>query len=331
MPQDKWFRVELKELLVYIFIGILLFVLLPMTGGFILGGFSESFGPGGFNISTYLGAFVVYFFLMIGALALIIFPVARLFLLSRGQHPATQDKPSWWTLFTVSLIHSPEENGVLYRLFESIGLKGRKNPMKFSISMFRIFIISILIFGTLGILTIVYPQISISSAPQTSQQVSVVSDVIFGSGIPAYVENGFLMFVFFLALGFNAYLCSRFRLGLVGFFLIGFIFICPIMGFDWMLTHSLIYSNQETKLIATFIFGWVGSTLTLLTASFIPMLSWHFFNNFAIKLAEYSSSNEDLFFIAILVLVGIFVLWVLGELILRKFRKKPPEIPPSPQ
>ena len=320
MSEGSWIRTEAKEIIIYLFTGIFMTILLGVVGGLILKGFDYSEN---FNVSSYLGAYIVYFFLILGSLFLIIFPISRLISGHHGEHPADTPKPSWFTIFTVSLIHSPEENGALYRMFDYLGFKQNKNPMRWSLSMFRCFMLAIIIFGTLGLLQIGYPQLAISSVPNTvAQQISPASDVIFGAGIPSFSENGILSLIFFFLLGVDAYICSKFRWGVSTFFIIGLLVISPLMGVTWMLMHGLIYSGSESKLFATFLFGWLGSTITLLTANFFFWLSWHFFNNASIKLSNLAVSRADVFFIYLICLVLLIILYIVGEILVHRYKKR---------
>lgn len=292
--ENKFFRQEILEIILYIFIGLSLFVLFPTFSGFILKAFEPEIGGASFNISTYLGAFLIYFYLCIGALFLIIFPLARILLLRQGQHPALQSDPKWWTIFTVSLIHSPEENGALYRLFDNLGFKGKTNPMRWSLSILRVTILSILVFGLLGILQTSFPQLILSSVPQTSQQITLVSDIVFGAGVPAFTENGTMFILLFLLLGINAYICSRFKLGLLAYFTIALLLIVPLFSLLWGGIHGLVYGNSDVKFFSSMIFGFFGALVTILLASFIPFLIWHICNNLFIKVASASSSHPSL-------------------------------------
>jgi len=321
MGEEKWIRSEVKELIVYLAIGIFMLIILPIFGGFILRGFEEGFSSS-FNVKTYLGAFIVYFFLMIGALSLIIFPISRLIALKRNEHPALQSNPSWFTIFTVSLIHSPEENGALYRMFEYFGLTGKRNPMRFTLSAFRIFIVSVILFGFLGILQLSFPQLNVAGVPDTPQQITAISDIIFGASVPAFAENGVLLFVFFILLGVDAYICSKFKLGLGSFFAIGFILIIPICALFWMSFHGIVYGNSEIKLFSTFLFALIGLVITLLISSFIPFLVWHFMNNAFIKLSNVVVSNADTIFIAIVIWILILIAYISGEILAYRIRKR---------
>jgi len=127
-----------------------------------------------------------------------------------------------------------------------------------------------------------------------------------------------------------AWFTSKFKLGKVGYYSIGFLLVTPAIGFLWAGFHRIVYGNQEAALFATFIFGTVGSAITLLAGSWIYFWAWHFFNNLFVKLAQVATSNEDVVFINIVWLSVLFVSWITGELLLSRFRKKKLNIPPTP-
>jgi len=130
-------------------------------------------------------------------------------------------------------------------------------------------------------------------------------------------------------LGVVAYLCARFRLGLAGFFIIGFLLVVPIISFTWAGIHGLVYSSSEIKLFATFLFGFFGAALTLLFASFIPWLVWHFFNNFFIKLKDaaiYTNGHlmpqEDKLFISLVIWAILLFIYLIIEFLIWRYKRK---------
>jgi hypothetical protein len=297
---NNFLRQEVKEIIVYLFIGVFLVIILPIFGGFILKGFEESFRKGAIEFSTYLGSFLIYFFLMLGSLTLIIFSIGRLVTIERNIHPATQKNPSWSTLFSVSLIHSPEENGALFRLFNYFGIPPEKNPMRWSMSILRITIISILVFSFYGIMQVSYPSLNVAGVPQSSlQQLSTTSDIIFGAGVPSFAENGVLLFIFFFLLGVDAYVCSRYRLGLGAFFTIGFLLIIAPCALFWASFHNLVYGNND--------------------------VAWHFFNNLFIKITKLVEAKEDIKFLAWAIWGLLLVIYLGTEYYLWKRRKRKAE------
>ena len=110
---DDYLKREIFEIIFYLFVGGLI-LLLTIFGGFSLQGFSESFSKGVLDLSSYLGSWLIYTPLMILSLLVIIYPIAHLLLIRRGEHPATQEKPNWFRIFTVSYIFNPEDGALWY-------------------------------------------------------------------------------------------------------------------------------------------------------------------------------------------------------------------------
>ena len=92
-----------------------------------------------------------------------------------------------------------------------MGFKGKaKNFMRWSLNPLRVLVVSILIFGIYGLVLVNNPQIAVSSAPQLQlQQVTLASEVAFGSLLPAMVENGFLLFILMFFSGIIAYFVAK--------------------------------------------------------------------------------------------------------------------------
>ena len=325
MPKlNDYLRHEIIEIILYLFIVIFGGFVLPLMGGFSLLGFESSFSAGTINIFDYLGTFVVYQPLLIIALFLIIFPIVSLLTIRRGEHPATQPNPKWYRIFSVSLIFNPQD-GALWQLFKSQGQQDQSNAMKWSVNILRIIIISILLFGLIGIFSLFFPKLSVVGVPVPAQQLTIASDVIFGSTIPSLAENGTLLFIFFFLQGIVAYFTSKFikdkKLALLVFFIVGFLLVAPILATIWMSYHFITYGSSEIALQATWIFGLVGTWITLIFGILIPFLAWHFFNNFFLKLLENISRSEDIAIISGIIWVVLFFIYISAEIFLYKRRK----------
>jgi len=328
MALNDYIRREVQEIILYIFILVFFGLIMPLTIGFSFHGFSESLESGLINISDYLGTFLIYLFFLVVSLFVIIFPIASLMSIKKGEHPATQPNPSWFRIFTVSYIFNPED-GTLAQISKALGFERERNFMRWSKNILRVFVIGILIFGAYGILQTTNPNFNVVGVPSgqpLAQQITVGGDIIFGSAIPSLAENGVLLFVFFLLLGVDAYLCSRFikdkKLALLVFFMVGFLVVSPVLATGWMSYHSWIYSNSSASLQATWIFGYLGSALTLLFGSFVFFLLFHFFNNLFIKLVEVITLKEDIIFITAISLGILFLLWITVEYLFYRHRKK---------
>lgn len=320
---NQFFRQEVKEITVFIIFGLIVTVLIPLFFGFALRGFEESFVQGkplefGSFLTTYL---IYYIFIFASIIGLTTLKVNELLITSRGESPPNQSRP---TLFGVAYLHDPEQDGLLYNAFDAMNFKiFGKNPMYFTLSMLRMFIIGTLIFGSLGLLQITFPQAQFTAIPQiTFQQITPAMEVYFAAEPPAFAETFTMVFIFSLLMGFSAGLISKFKLGgKVTYFSVG-ILLTLFVGVIWMLFHSISYGNSDAALFATFIFGFFGALLTLLTGTAILWYTWHFWNNVFAKLAQTAPGNEDIIFISAILLILLFVFWIGTEFALKRFRKK---------
>lgn len=324
---DSYQKKESVEIIFYLWMLAFRTVILPLAIGLSLLGFEESFVNGKpLEFGSLLASYLIYTPFIIGSIFLVIYPIANLIFIKKGQHPATQENPKWYRIFTVSLIHNPEQ-GAFYTLFRKLGLKKNQNFAKWTLSIIELSIISMIIFASLGALSLTFPQAQVTGIPNAVfQQVTPISEVLFISEPAAFSETATMMFLFLFLLGINAYICAKFRLGIGTFFLIGFVIICPIMGLFWQSIHSIVYAASDQARFATFVFGWLGSTLTLATASFIPWISWHFWNNVFAKMAEIAPGNADVVFFSWLGIFSVASLYVGFKLwLFFKKRKKKEE------
>lgn len=320
---QSWMKHEIKELTFFIIFGIIMAILLPIFLGFVLEGFSESFvTEKPLEFGSFLVTFIVYYIMILaGLIGLPVLKIREMFITARGEHPARQKNPS---MFSVSYLHDPEIDGGIYNLFRFLGFRGKKNPMRWSLSMFRMFIIGTLVFGTLGLLQTVNPNAQFVGIPQLPFQVTETVEVLFTAEPPAFAETTMVLFVLSLLMGVNAWFCSKFKLPMGIYWFIAIMFICPIIGAGWMGFHNIVYGSSETALLATFVFGWFGATITILFGTWILWYTWHFWNNIFAKLRDVVPAHEDIIAISIACLVLLLILWIIGELLLRKYRKKDP-------
>ena len=320
---------EMKEIIFYIFLGVTMSIILPIGVGFGLLGFEESFAGDVLRISDALGTFLVYYIFIVASFTLIIFPIGRIVAIREKEHPATQPNPSFFRVFTVSFIFAPEENGALYNLFSGLGFSEEKNPMRWSLSIIRVMVIAIIIFWGLGILQSA-GGLSFTSVPDFgfgTQQVTKISSFVFAIEPPSWSETMTMLFIFSFLMGVVAYLTSKFlkdrNLQLLMFFTIGFLIICPLIGLGWMSFHSIVYGNSSASLFATFLFGWIGASLTLLTGTFLFWYLWHIGNNGFIELQDiFVATREDLFLFAIIGWISLIILYVSVEILIFRFKKR---------
>lgn len=316
MKEANYLKSTLIEIGLYLFILAFVFAF-PLFVGLALQGFEESFVRGqALEFGSYLANFLTYTPFLIVSLLIIIFPIMKLVTLKPNQHPATTPRPAWHRIFTVSFIHAPEENGLLYRLAGGEkDFKWLKNPIK-------LFWYSILLFGVFGLLIIGNPQLAVSGVPQLQlQQVTVASEVSFGALVPAFAENGLILFFFMLFMGILAYfLAKNNNRSIWLFFALGFLIVI-LLGIMWGFFHSIVYGNSEVAFLGTIIFGILGLTITLLTGSFIPFFVFHMMNNMFLILSKVVTIKEDLLLISIMIYVVLLFLTI-GIGIYRRKRKK---------
>lgn len=297
-------------------------IILPLAVGFGLKAFEESFVAGRpLMFGDFIVTYMIYYIMIIAGMSLIIFSIGNMLIHKKGEHPSTQKNPSWFTLFSVSFIFNPEQNGLLYKLSEYIGFKGESNFMRWSLSIFRVLVVGTIIFVGVGLIQTI-THTAFVGIPQMPFQMTETASVIFSAEPPAFAETTMFLVLFCFLMGINAYLCSKFRLGLVGFFIIGLIIVSPLIGISWMAFHNIVYGNSDASLLATFMFGFLGSVLTLLTGTFLFFYLWHFWNNVFVKLSELATVREDLILFTIIALVVLIVVWIAGEIIRARRKNK---------
>lgn len=313
---------EIKEITFFIIFGILVAIVLPVSLGFILEGFEESFVSGRpLEFGDILVTYLIYYVIILGGLiGLPVLKIREMYITDRGEHPATQNKPS---VFSVAYLHDPEQDGALWDLFRFLGYKEQKNPMRWSLSMFRVFIIGFLVFGILGILQLLNPTtFQAIGIPQLPFQVTETVEVLFTVEPPAFAETTLWLFILSILMGVNAYTSSRLKLGKGFYWATAFIIIAPIIGLGWMGFHNIVYGDSEQALFAVFLFGFLGSTITIAFGTWILWYVWHVDNNLFAKLREVVPSNEDLVFVSIIIWIAIFITYIVGEVIIRRVKRK---------
>lgn len=325
---NKYIRVEIFEIIFYISYIVVATGLIPLAIG--LGGkaFEQSFTGGSFlSLKDYLGTYVVYYIFITISLFLIIFPIARLIFLKRGEHVANLEKPRFYHIFCVDYIFNPEHS-VLWYLSEKLGFKDNKNLMRWSKSFLRVFVIFILFFGILMLTRTAFPkQLAFlvgSDTPQiVMQQITVLSEVVFATEPASTSESCTMAFLLFLVFGITAYFCAKFKLKFLGFALIGLFIVSPLVGGGgWAMIHKIVYGNQEASLFATWVFGTSASMLMLLFGTIFIFIIFHEMNNSMSQLAKIVTQREDLLFIGFIIWFLILIFYVLLEFYLRSKKKK---------
>jgi len=217
------------------------------------------------------------------------------------------------THFSVAYLHDPEFNGGVFAFFRALGFRGVRNPMRWSVSMFRLFLVSTLVFGSYCLFIVVYPSLQAVSIPQTALAITNTAKVYFNAEPASFAETGLMLLIFSVFMGLASYLVSRFRLPKAVFWVLGFVVVAPLIGGLWMGWHLIAYGGSEVSLFHVFLFGLMGSWVTLLIGSWIPWYTWHFWNNIFAELAKVAPANEDVIFVSVVVLVVLLIGLVVVE------------------
>lgn len=329
--ENEHIRNEHIEIIFYLFI-VGISIILPILGGLILRGFEESFVSGqALEFGTYLSSFLTYIPFIIVSILVIIFPIAKLLMFRKGEHPAVSKGKTlpkgwnWAKIFTISYLFAQEENGFLYFLSNQTGSTKKKNWMRWSLNPIRLIVASLILFGIYGIVVVTNPQYAVSGVPSlVAQQVTLTTEVIFNAIVPSLGENMLVLFIFMLLMGINAFLVQKTNLSKVNklwtFYAVGF-FICILTGLLFGGLHTIIYGNEDVKFLATIVLGTLGSIFTLLFGTFIVWFIWHIMNNLFVTLREIIVIKEDVIIITIISIVILAGLWIGIELLNKKLKK----------
>jgi hypothetical protein len=311
--QNSYIEYEYREITAFFLIGIFMAIVLPLALGFVFRSFQESFVVGKpLEFGTFLTSFMIYYiWILAGLIGLPVLKIREMLSNKRGQ-PVEKQK----ALFNISILHDPFQDGLLWNLFRKVfKVSDEKNPMRFSKSMLRMFVISLLFFGLICLFK------TFTSIPTINMQVTNTMRVLFSAEPASFAETTLMIFILSSMLGLVAYLVDKFKLPNAVYW-VGSLVVSLINGIFWMLIHSLVYSNSEVDLLSTFIFGWIGSTLTVLFGTFIIFYCWHLVNNAFAEIRNLGIANTDLMFLFWLVYGIIFISYIAIEIFLYTRRKK---------
>ena len=320
MTKNKWIPQEVGEISAYVLLGLIMTIVIPVYIGFAMGGFEESIQSGeAITIGSILGTYMLYYiFIIVALIGLPMLKVREMFITNRGEHPANQSNPR---LFSVGIIHDPQQDGLLYNAFDGLGLKGNKNPMRWSNSYLRMFALGILIFSIIGIMQLFTGFSFVGLPQQVPQQLTDAGKVFFSAEPPAFAETGLILLVFMLLLGIGAWISSKFKLGKIGYYTMGVV-SAIISSIIWLGYHNIVYGSSSVAMTYTLVFGFVGCLMTLLLGSFIWFYLFHFANNFYIALGNQAIIREDTILFAIIGIAVYTLIYVSAEVLLYKYKKK---------
>lgn len=272
---------ELMILWIYIFVFA---IVIPSFAGLVLFGF---------ELPEFVSSFTFYNALLTSAIVLTIIKMVEI--MSKGK-------------YANALVHDPEKAPAVFGK-----IKLFKKPLK-------LFVVCLAIFSVIGLISTIFssPQISyfFAETPQfvtlfPQQQVTETGRLLLSAEPAALAETMFFVTIFSVIS--TIILNIRKKRDKV-YSTLTFV-ICWLVGsIGWAVYHSLKYLARETSLLFTLLFGTIGSTMTLLSGSFIPWHVWHFANNFFKELASLGYGKDVILIwggIAIFVFIGFLILFFL--------------------
>jgi hypothetical protein len=314
MKKDE--KTWIKEITSFLLIGIFFSIILPLGIGFIARGFSESLIEGKpLSVGALLTTFMIYYiWILAGLIGIPILKIREMLTVKKGEDVSHQTKPS---LFAVSILADVSQDSALWNFFKKVlKFSDEKNPMRFSKSMLRMFFISVIFFGFLCILK------TFTSIPTINMQVTNTMRVLFSAEPASFAETTLMIFILSSLLGVNAYLCSKFKAPSWVYWMFAITLIPLLIGGSWMGIHNVAFGNSEVDLFTTFIFGWVGSLLTVLFGNWIIWWVWHFLNNIFTMVKELYPANESVMLIFWSLWAFILISYIAIEIWLYTIRKK---------
>ena len=297
---------------------IIVSVLIPLIVGFGLGGFEEVFTGKALTISDYFINNIFYFIILTVSIIFFLVIKFREIIIYGDENPITSNK----NVLFANIIGHDERDSLLWNLGEYFRKRGytKKNIFQFLMNPLRlimIFLVLGIIIGMLGAVTNTF----LSKFPSVQQQFTETGKIISVAEPSAGSENIFFIWIL-LAIPFNLILwgVKKLRLPRWAYWLFLILFI-PAGGLLWAGFHRIVYGALEEKLLSTFIFGSVGTFLTILFGSIFPFWLIHNPNNFFGGFKEVIGSNEVIVAYTIVALVILIVIWGAIEYFLSRSRK----------
>lgn len=235
---------------------------------------------GGFSDDLFLKRFMVYALFAIFGLGAIIF----------GLYYSLQKKKH----ILLIPLHEPEE---------ALGvgkLKVFKNPILLTL-------MAVLIFLPIFFVAAKFSNTFFSGIPFRSQQVTSLGTLWGDAGFPAISENLLMYIPIILLLSLNAWIFMRMIKVKILYWFNNIVSIPLIMAAIWKWFHNLVYGSNDFASYYTFMFGYIGVLLTLITMSFILWFVIHFLSNFMLS-AKYLGILPNDTFLLWMVAVWIFTL-----------------------
>jgi len=162
------------------------------------------------------------------------------------------------------------------------------------------------IFGLIMGLYAVNSNTFFTHLPATEFQVTNTGKLILSAEPAASAESVLMILVASMILGFGLWYIKIKGYSESTKYLV-YLATPVVMTLLWTLIHLARYGAQESNLLSTAIFGFLGSTMTVFLGTIIPWWIWHFFTNLLLKAKELFSSQSVTIAIVIFLIVYIIL------------------------
>lgn len=191
--------------------------------------------------------------------------------------------------------------------FVSVGEKPAI-PIFKKMSLLQLFLISSIIFTSLGLFTFVFlKEQSFTGLFVLPQQFNAVTSTMYSTLLIPIAENLGAAFVLALLFFFMRFYARKTNMSNLNFTFFIYTLFPIIVGVYGLANHLLRYGDQQTKLFVVFLFWTIGGFLTIASGSFIPFWLLHLSNNLFIDLRRFMSIGATNIFIGIVIAVMIFI------------------------
>lgn len=184
---------------------------------------------------------------------------------------------------------------------------------------------SLLAFSFIGFLASTFnlESLFIYIVPSQQEQVSPIADILFNVE-PAVSAETLLFLALLVLFPISKYLFQKTGINMSVFWFVIVPMLAIFIGFCWMIIHT-VYDFDETKRFGTFVFGTVGSAITMYTGQAIIWWIWHYMNNLFYRLFYMADSgligNEWITTTFAIIWGSIFVVAIFSILIKKGTRK----------
>jgi len=198
-------------------------------------------------------------------------------------------KRDFWLIFDL-FIFDPKEDSIL----------GDTKFVKY-LTFSNVFHVA-MIFGLFMASISAFTQTSFTGLPGTEYQVTETGKLILGTEPATFSEELWMVFIIGLLIGLTKFLIKKYDLP-PSFKILSYTFMIPIIGMlFWVAIHIARYGAEETSLLATMLFGFVGNLFSMFAGTILVRYIWHFFGNLFGKAGQIFS-NEAVFPVILVILI----------------------------